>query len=71
MLDDMFDDDEQDEETEEVLQSVFDEIGLDLAGQVRIFFYIFIFDISLDNSEGTHTSFLFKFTDEDSAKIIS
>lgn len=35
MLDDMFEEDEEDEETDAILQSVFDDIGLDLAGQVN------------------------------------
>lgn len=31
----MFDEDEQDSETEELMQSVFDGIGLDLQGQMK------------------------------------
>mmetsp|Transcript_22181 Transcript_22181/g.37144 ORF Transcript_22181/g.37144 Transcript_22181/m.37144 type:complete len:212 (+) Transcript_22181:86-721(+) len=34
MLDDMFDDSDQEEETDEILQQVFDDIGLDIKGKM-------------------------------------
>ena len=34
MLDDMFDDSDQEEETDEILQAVFDDIGLEVKGKM-------------------------------------